>query len=175
VPTRIVLACASFVAITGLVAVFGIAGARTSGPAVGKAVDLSSLEPFHITLTGQAAQGAAVSQSQAMSIALTHSVGATDANGQLLSGVHVEAQYGLLSQDRMARQGSDGIQHLLYRNVPAWVVTFSGPTVGGLAQGPALPKGIARSNAIRSHTSTVVNTEAVVIDAQTGNCLMILD
>lgn len=173
---RIVVTLGVTIAAAALMLTLGLGGVprpgRTGpGSSVGQSVDLSSFGPFQIELTPASSQGASVSEQQAVSAAMGHNVGATDASGNLLPSVQVNAQYGLFSDNKVAVEQS-GIQTLLYQDVPAWIVTFSGTSVGGFRDGPALR---TPTSQVKQHDSTITNTEAVVINAQTGAVLMTLD
>lgn len=56
---------------------------------------------------------------------------------QLPLNTLVAARYGLYSNDVMAEGGPGVPMHLLYQNVPAWIVTFYGPDLTFHPRGPA--------------------------------------
>lgn len=142
--------------------------------AVGTTVDLSSFAPFDFSFTPQPPGQASVSQEQAVTTALRYSIGAGDLAGNVLPGVTVNAQYGLFTDNKMTSEpnGSDQ-QTLLYQQVPVWIVTFTGATVGGPGDGPRRAKG---GPPRQPETSTTgVNTEAVVINATSGAAMLTFD
>lgn len=138
---------------------------------VGTTVDLSTFGPFDFTFTPQSSDQPPISQSQAVSTALSHSVGAADSSGNVLTGVSVSAQYGLFTDNKMTSEpaGSDQ-QTLLYKSIPVWIVTFTGPTVGGP---PSLP--IQIHGPVVPQTSTASNTEAVIVNATSGAAMLTFD
>ena len=165
---------------TALVVTVGIVQARNPSkadavqPRVGANLDLSSFAPFDFNFTPRSADGASVSQSEAVATAMRHSAGATASDGDLLSGVTVNAEYGQFTDHKMTSEpaGSD-VQTLEYRSVLVWIVTFTGPTVGGLSDGPPRPE--PSQTPLPTPSPKIVNTEAVVINATSGAAMVTFD
>ncbi|HZT95350.1 MAG TPA: hypothetical protein VFB34_00800 [Chloroflexota bacterium] len=104
------------------------------------------------------------SSNQAVAAALPES-GAETAQGSLLPNVSATAQYGLLSDPAMGEQTSSGFK-ASYMNLPAWIVTFSGP---GITLAPSLPPGDPNP------PKGMHNEENLVVDAATGKVLIEFD
>ena len=98
-----------------------------------------------------------LTRASAVATALEHTA-AADATHRLLANVSVSTAFGRLSDSHIARMTPTG-KAPLFENVPAWVVTFTGP---GLVIGSSGPIG---------STPRVHNEESVVIDARTGEWL----
>jgi hypothetical protein len=102
-----------------------------------------------------------VTMAAAVSTALRFS-GAGSSDGQLLPNVNVSAEYGLFSDDEYGSNQADGTFKPRYQDIPAWIVTFTGPGLNVYSSGPPSADGSQRVN----------HEETVVIDGQTGNSLL---
>jgi hypothetical protein len=98
-----------------------------------------------------------LTRASAVATALEHTA-AADATHRILPNVNVSTAFGRLSDSQIARMTPMG-KAPVFENVPAWVVSFTGP---GLVIGSSGPVGSAHS---------VHNEESVVIDARTGEWL----
>jgi hypothetical protein len=159
----------------GLSTVIGVAAQRSSIPT--SKVSRSAITPtigsvgpyLGVKLTPEAPPSTAISQQQAILAALQHSFGTQDASGNLASAVTASGQYGLFTNYEYASEpSSSDTQTLIYNNVPAWVITFSGQGVGAPAMGP-------RGKSVANAASTEPTTEFVVVDGQTGAFLETLN
>lgn len=150
---------------------------------VSQQVDLSSLEPFDIRFMPQTGVQPAVSLNQALTAALPNSHGVLDpATDQVAPGVQIAAEYGTFTDNESAVEaaGSDQ-QTLTYVNIPAWVITFTGTTVGAPVYGPAPRRPLTVAEAVKVDRHAPVEhdlvpvTEAVVINAQSGKAIEVFD
>jgi hypothetical protein len=81
---------------------------------------------------------------------------ARNAEGKLAAGVQVAASYGLFTDSQIRPLGASPSE-ALYQNVPAWIITFTGPGVNVYSVGS------------RNSPTLVSHEQSVVIDARTGD------
>jgi hypothetical protein len=155
--------------ITAALHLASVAAQGSTTQAVGSTVDLASFAPFHVDFSPADPPASSISEADAVSAAIPRSIGATDARGDIAGNVIVNAQYGIFTDHEMTMQPAGSSESVLeYQNVGAWIVTFTGPRVGGVPDGGAccqLPAGSAGN----------ADTEAVVIDSTSGHAILTLD
>jgi hypothetical protein len=123
---------------------------------------LASLAGFNLRFAARPVGPGLITMHRAVALARQNSVDAAYSKVRL--PVYVRAQYGLFSDDTNSERLPSGRMRLLFQNMPAWIVTFSGPGI----RIPPIGGRRRTENVHPMHLRTLKSQESVVMNARTG-------
>ncbi|HEV3312282.1 MAG TPA: hypothetical protein VG815_17355 [Chloroflexota bacterium] len=169
-------AAAAALAFAGILIVLAVdSSAKNSSIPLSRHHVTADLSAFGIEFTPSSPSAGAISDQAAVKSALRFSWVHGASDGSLPSGVTVNAWSGIFTDTEYQGVQPPGGPQIIYRDMPVWLVTFSGTTVGAPNFGPMGTTPLSNRNAGTRRHDLLVNNETVIVDATTGQALLTLD